>query len=144
MKYFYQLGNIDEYIKLQPHLFTEITIDNVIDRLNFLSRMADDFSESERPIEIINKLTHFISQNFDQIDKKGLKNIKIEYFFEILNKETLRVNDEDSLLLFLLSLYEEDHSYSVLFESVLFSNVSDEVLKKFLEIFEFNDLNYTI
>ena len=63
----------------------------------------------------------------------GLKRMLLER--EIIKNENLRLEDEDSLLLFILELYEKDHDYSYLFEYVKFNVLKEETMKIFIEKF---------
>lgn len=51
------------------------------------------------------------------------------------------MKDEDQLLNFLNRLYKIDRKYCVLYEFVIFSNVTTNCIKEFLEVFDFNDLS---
>ena len=61
----------------------------------------------------------------------------------ILDRSELKIEDEDSLLLFILELYEKDHDYSYLFEYVKFNVLKEETMKIFIEKFdvELNEKN---
>lgn len=47
----------------------------------------------------------------------------------IIEREELKIEDEDSLLLFILRLYREDESYSTLFENHLKHLLTNLTLK---------------
>lgn len=58
----------------------------------------------------------------------------------IIEREELKIEDEDSLLLFILRLYREDESYSTLFENVYFENVNEESLETFIDEFDIENM----
>ena len=62
----------------------------------------------------------------------------------ILQHSSLKLQNEDSLLEFILSLYQKDRLYFPLFEYIIFSNVTKDLFERFLDEFIFDDLNLTI
>ena len=54
------------------------------------------------------------------------------------------MKDEDSLLSFVLDMYETDTKYSILFEYVIFSNVSEQTLERFITEFNIEFMNVKI
>lgn len=62
----------------------------------------------------------------------------------IIESKSLKINDEDSLLDFVLEMYGKDRECSILFEYILFSNLSEDKLKLFIEQFNIEDLNMKI
>lgn len=145
MEYFYNLGNVDEYYRIQHDFFHEITIDNAIDSLisiiKIISSISQEFKEQKNPKrDIIN----YIAYHFEDIDKDQLINLDSEVLEEIISNESLRLNNEDSLFDFILSLYKDDQSYSNLFEYIQFSNISEDSLLSFIEIFEISNINEKI
>ena len=86
-------------------------------------------------------MIRYASSHFSEISKEKIKQLPIEIIEEILNEETLRIEDEDSLLNFIIELYSDDDKYSILFEYVKLSNVSDEFLRKFIDAFNIDDIN---
>lgn len=92
---------------------------------------------------IYKKEIEFISSNFieqSETNKTELKNLQISTLYDILNDESLVLKDEDQLLQFINKLYSQDHKYSILYETVHFSNVSKEKIDKFIELYDFNDM----
>ena len=143
--YFLELGNIDEYFRLQSSFFGPLSTENCVSLLltieKVYSQNLEDFSiENDRIKEIMS----FISQHFDEISTEEKKRIKKEDIEEIISKDTLKIKDEDSLLDFVQNLYEEDHSYSYLFSKIIFNNVTEQALKKFITIFSFEDIDFEI
>lgn len=143
-EYFYQLGNLNEYFRLQTKFVSEINSDNAVDRLLSISNITEIDPEIKIDEKSIQQLIDFISENFENVNKDRLKLLKLEFLEEIIENEKLRINDEDSLMNFILSLYEDDRSYSFLFESVLFFNISKDTLEKFINEFDIEDLNHII
>lgn len=141
-KYFSELGNTDECIRIQSDILSSISTENAIDQLliilNISHHISDDISIET---SIINDSITFISKHFEEISKEKLKLLPIEFLKETLNSNSLQIVDEDSLFSFILSLYSADHSYSELFECVIFSNVSKSSIDDFVEQFEFEDMN---
>lgn len=157
IEYFIQLGNMKEFLRLQPEKtsLTEINPGNVIDRLSNLIQIIKAMNtnmKTETDTEIdeiycnsnIKEMIKFASSHFSDICKDQIKSLPIEMIREILNEETLEIEDEDSLLNFILELYLEEDKYSNLFEYVNFSNLSKESLNKFIENFNIDDINQVI
>lgn len=59
--YFYALGNIKEYLRLQPKFFEEITIDNVLEKIKFISEILRIFPMEAQKEEIFRNLIDFAS-----------------------------------------------------------------------------------
>ena len=144
LEYFHALGNNDEFIRIQTQYSSVITIDNAVDILMNIIESTEKFKDIIIEISQIQELIDFIAKNFEDIDKSKLKNIKIDYLEIIIQNESLELENEDTLFKFILDLYREDHSYSILFESVLYSNVSNKLLKDFIDEFDFTDLRPSI
>ncbi|KAK8854361.1 hypothetical protein M9Y10_016921 [Tritrichomonas musculus] len=152
IEYFIQLGNIDEYIRLQQETVgDDENADNIIDRLNNLFdrikhqknlKMTED-AKMMANLQI-NKMIKFASSHFSEISKEKIKKLPKEMIERLMDEETLRIDEEDSLLNFIIELYEENDEYSHLFEFVKFENLSQEGLKKFIEIFNIEQINSSI
>ena len=140
------LGNTDEYIRIHPDQSPVITANNVVDLLqtilNFSNKISGELFEYQTAN--INKIISFIANNFEDIDKESMKDLPIEIVEEILKKENLTLKDEDSLLRFILLLYENDSSYSVLFEYIYFNNVSEKAFESFINEFRVEFINSKI
>ena len=103
--YFYILGNIEEYTKLQPNYTESLTIDNVVNRLHSISEVTSIITFDANPATLFfEEIIEFAASHFEELDKKGLKKLSIEMIEEILKCRKLRLDDEDSLLKFVLSL----------------------------------------
>lgn len=86
----------------------------------------------------------FMSEHFEEIDKEQMSKLDINILEEIIENDKLRISDEDSLLSFVLLLYERNHENSRFFEYVLIKNLSDEGLEKFVNAFDVEDINKSI
>lgn len=141
-EYFSILGNIDEYFRIQPEFFSSLSAENVIDRLlsiiEITSYLSQDYSKKALPI---NEIIPFISSHFECIDKKQMKMLPVEILEEIISNEALQLQDEDSLLRFVLSMYDYDRSFSSLFEYIIFLNISEDLLESFIEKFDVEHIN---
>lgn len=144
--YFYQLGNINEFIKIfQDSSSQELISDNAISQLlSIISIENKSGNTIYSNNESIKKIISFIAIHFEEINKDIMKKLNIETLYEILQNKELKINSEDSLFEFILSLYEIDTSYSVLFEFILFNNLSQKSFEKFIDKVEFEDINLSI
>lgn len=140
IEYFYELGNINEYLRLQPEYFESLSPENVIDRLKFLYKLNVFKDESESMQEIVK----YASTHFEEINKEEMKKLEPELLEEIIRNPSLRLNEEDSLIEFILELYKIDSKYSTLFEYVEFKNVNVDSLQKFIDLFDIELLNSQI
>ncbi|KAK8841528.1 hypothetical protein M9Y10_027149 [Tritrichomonas musculus] len=140
--YFFKLGNINEYLKIHPEYTTPLSTENAIDRLLAIERLTINISEQiDQPTINIAEIISFIASHFDDISKDKMKQLPIHFLREIIDSEQLKISEEDSLLDFVLNLYAEDHSYSDLLSSVLFYNLSEKSIEKFVKTIEFEDVN---
>ena len=149
-KYFLKLGNIDEYFRILPEYSEELTIENSIDLLIQMTELLTmNFNDTDSQLKSkissnIKQLISFIAKNFDFINKNKIKELDIEIIEEIISNESLQLQEEDSLLKFLITLYEEDNKYSPLFENVIFQNVQKETFELFISSFSLSDINNSI
>ena len=139
-EYFLQLGNINEYFYIENIRSNEA---NEKFSVQFIQKVSKIKLTQEFDIknEVIQKHIKNISEHFSEIDKKELKKLSIEILSEIIQNENLKIRDEDELLDFLIEIYQEDRKYYPLFEYIVFLNVSEESLNKFVNSFEIDDLN---
>lgn len=140
IEYFYELGNMNEYLRLQPEYFDDLSPGNVILRLQLLYKLNVVNEENENMQEIIK----YASTHFEEINKEEMKKLEPEILEEIIKNPSLRLNEEDSLIRFVLELYEIDSKYSTLFEYVEFKNVKVDSLQKFIDVFDIDFLNSKI
>ena len=107
-EYFYELGNIDECIRIQTQYSSSFTIENAINRLLHIIEITEKFNKNTIKENDIQELIDYIAQNFEEFNKYNLKKIKIEYLELIIRNNNLKLEDEDSLMRLLLELYKED------------------------------------
>lgn len=142
--YFFKLGNIDSYFKLHPEFISGISTENSIEILTKIESITNNFSNvshNSEYIESVEQVFSFIASHFDDIDKEGLTIFPIETIEKIICNDDLKIREEDDLLEFVMSFYEKDRRFSILFEYVLFENVSEEKLKRFVKEFYVDDIN---
>lgn len=140
--YFYALGNIKEYFRLQPQYFEEITIENVLEKIKFISKLLRKYPQETTEIEIYGRLIEFASKNFEQINKTEMCKLDINDIELIIKNENLKLNNEDSLMEFIIGLCECNKENSILFENVLFSYLTKEMIEKFIAIFDIEFLDW--
>ena len=140
IEYFYELGNMKEYLRLQLEYLDDLSPENVIDRLQFIYQMNVIKEENENMQEIIK----YASTHFEEMNKEEMKKLEPELLEEIIRNPSLRLNEEDSLIEFILELYKIDSKYSTLFEYVEFENVNVDSLQKFIDLFDIELLNSQI
>lgn len=143
-QYFLQLGNIDEYLRLCPEYFDNLTSNNVIDRLIFITgtikanrRENEHFKLTEK----INMMIEYAAEHFSEIPQEKLKMIEYDILEEIIKNKKLRLDDEDSLLHLIIELYEENRKYSSLFEYVEFEHLKSDSVKEFIDHFDIEYLS---
>lgn len=141
-RYFYALGNINEYLRLQPEYSSPLSVENAVDRLLEIERITINFSEVIDHHTInVEEIISFIASHFYDLPKEQLKRLSVELLNEILNSRELKISDEDCLLDFLIELYKEDHLASELFSTVIYKNVSERSLEQFVKTVAFDDIN---
>lgn len=138
--YFKKLGNIDEYFRLN-----QLTIESAIPNLRFIiDQNKNRFNELFVTNDQFRSIISFISSHFSEISKEEMSELPNEILNEIISRESLKITDEDSLLDFILELYVKDKRYATLLSKVLFCNLNEYSIKKFIKIFSFKDLNLEI
>ena len=119
-----------------------MTIENVIGQLLSIIEISNNVCEFNP--ELMKNIIDFIAANFESIDKEEFKKLDIEVIEYIISNDSLTLRNENSLLEFVLHLYEENQSYSPLFEYVLFENVNEDIFHKFINKFNISYLNKSI
>lgn len=138
-EFFLKLGNIDEYFRLSPVKTEDLSPENVIDRLKLIQKVPhSEINENEN----IQQVIKYASEHFYELPIEKVKTLEIEVIEELIKNGNLRLESEDSLLLFILQLYEKDKTCSILFEYVKFKNLSKEPLTEFMNHFDIQYLNY--
>ena len=139
---FKSLGNDHEYSKFEPLFNSSISVENVFERVDILNGFYTNiqYSENLKHPKCQDELD-FISGHFYELDKEKMKKLNEDQLLYVLKSEKLQIEDEDSLLSFVLEMYESDHSHSHLFEHVVFSNVSVDKMCEFTRVFDIDDVN---
>ena len=143
-EYFLQLGNIEEYLRLCPEYFSDLSPDNVIDRLKFIAETMKTHRKGTDSLKLtgkINDLIEFAAEHFYQIPLENMKTVEIEILAAVIKNAKLRLEDEESLFELILGLHEEDREYSSLFEYVDFKHLKSESVKEFIDQFDIEYLN---
>lgn len=140
--YFYKLGNINEYFRLDPDYLKPISTDNAISRLHSILEASNEISEEiDRQIINIDEIISFIASHFEEISKEEMGDLPVEILLDILKSPNLKLLEEDSLLKFVIKLYAKDHLYSQLFSLIQLNNVSESMLESFIQTIKFEDVN---
>ena len=120
---------------------TEITIDNVFTLIKQDEKRRQLFNNRYlSEIEFVS--SHFYDLTSEQLDE--FLGLSIFTITNILSSSSLRLDSEDQLLKFCDHLYSRDVKYSILYETVIFENVTSEVIKEFTSIFDNNDMTTSI
>lgn len=144
-EYFFMLGNIDEFFRIQSHIYGQITTENIIDHLKQISIIITKYSfKFQKSSKEFDEIISFAAQNFFQIDQKEIEKMSPEVIELIISDEKLKVKSEDSLLEFLLDIYEKDETCAYLFGKVAFANVTENVLESFVQRFDVNHIDASI
>jgi hypothetical protein len=122
-----------------------------------MSEMILDFIESGESLNVSNcisrlkrRLKHcvvsdrecdFVSSHFSEIDLESIRSLDVEILKDILRSDSLRILNEDSLLLFILNL---GSSYSELIGFVRFEYLNPSSIDLFFEHTAFEDLTLDI
>lgn len=117
---------------------TQITNDNVFTYIKRHERYRTFYSDH------FSSEIDFISSHFFELcqtKEEEFKNISLDTLVQIVSNENLELTSEDQLVKFVNKLYVNDVKYSILYESVLFSNVSSETMSEFLSVFDKEDLS---
>lgn len=119
----------------------EITIKNVISLIKTHEKNPYFYSK------YLKEEIEFISQHFSELDKedeKELNDMNVETLTTILQHDKLQLRDENQLLNILNYLYEHDKKYSELYKYVYYSNVTEESICEFIDIFDIEYLDEDI
>lgn len=134
------LGN--DHIKItETEEIAEITIDNVFSLLKKHEKHTT-FSNIQKVKEI-----DFISSHFHEIydsHEEEFQDLKSDTITSILCNKKLVLKNEDQLLKFVNKLYSIDKKYSILYDEVIFTNVSSNMMNEFVSIFDNNDMSRII
>ena len=81
----------------------------------------------------------FVSTHFYELCEDNDTNfisLDIQTLIDILEHPKLRLRNEDQLVEFINRLFETDHKYSILYDSVIFLNVSSDQMSNFISTIE--------
>lgn len=110
---FMQFGNTKDFLKLAPLNSEELTVDNFIDHLNAKlkyfqnEKFLEIFQNHDQFLDLttFKKKIDFISSHFYELDKKEIKKLEPNIIIDIISNDKLQIEDEDSLLNFILDVY---------------------------------------
>lgn len=112
--FFYELGNIDEYFRLQPSYLSDLTVDNAIPRLKELTEnKKEELLDLIRKSQVYVELINYISKNFASIDQNSMKSLSTIEIERIIHNESITIQNEDELFEFILSIYNDDQKKGV-------------------------------
>lgn len=120
-----------------PKESIEITTSNVISLIK--QHEKSDIFYSKK----LSKEIDYISSNFYRIcegNAEELNGISLDTFYKILNNDKFKLTKEDQLLELINKLKQHDEKYSILYEYVLFENVTSKKIHDFLQTFDKEDL----
>ena len=120
---------------------TEITVDNVLTLLQQHNLYSKFYSSQ------ISKEIEFAASHFNELFEKKeeeMMNLPIDILVSILKNDHLLLKNEDQLLKFVNDMYSKRCVYSILYETVLFLNVSEKMMKKFVMLYNINYISIEI
>ncbi|KAK8834278.1 hypothetical protein M9Y10_026262 [Tritrichomonas musculus] len=120
---------------------TEITVDNVLTLLQ-QHNLYSKFYSSQISKEIEFAASHF-NELFEKKEEETM-NLPIDILMSILKNDHLLLKNEDQLLKFANDMHSKSSIYSILYETVLFLNVSEEMMKEFVMLYNINDISIEI
>ena len=119
----------------------ELTVDNIF---SFIK-------EHEKHPKFYNDRLHqeieFVSSHFNELwdaHEEEFEKISLLTLNSIFENEKLKLESEDLLLRIVNKLYMKDVKYSILYETILFENVSVEAMKDFISIYDNNDMTASV
>lgn len=132
------IENLDnEFIEYDEVKQEDLSIDNVLERLKKHEKYKKIYSN------VFSSEIEFIASHFSEIctgHEEELLKLSIESVEEIVKSKNLQIETEDELVRFLNVLYNKDHGCAPLYGSVLFENVSSEMMKEFISIYDASDM----
>lgn len=125
------------------HEKVEITKENVIGLIKKHASSPQLFKKQlEEEIDFFSSnFSELKEQIFNLLNEEKTNKEKLEDIIEqVISRQGLKLESEDQLLEFINQLYMKDNKYSYLYEHVFFENVEGNSMKKFLKIFDVNDM----
>lgn len=92
----------------------------------------------------IDKIVSYTAEHFEEIGFEKFKKLNFDTIEDFIKNEFLKLDEEYSLLNFILKLCEDDSKYSSLFEYLNFNNISEKSFALFIEKFSIENLNASI
>lgn len=135
-----ELDFINELIDIlgSEHI-TSLTCDQKLTVDNIFQIMKKHQKRSRFDQKSHSEIIEFISSHFGQLissKKEEFYDFDVNSLFEIISNDHLRLNSEDQLLEFVNELYKLDTKYSILYDEILFENVSSKTIQEFIQIFD--------
>ena len=130
------LGNKSVELKYEEEV--EISIDNVLSLLQ---------QHEKFPIFYCNHISReidFTSSHFFELcenQEEEMRKLTIDTLIKIVSNDQLRLKSEDQLLKFINQFYSNNSEYTILYETVLFSNVSSEAMKEFVYTYDASEMS---
>jgi hypothetical protein len=121
---FCELGNRELYEQLFGQFSDDLTILNVVDRLEFLFSTNES---CEREIE-------FCSSHFYEIDSKTISSLSFELISSIISNSSIRLKDEESLYELISFRQNEDSQFSSLYSHIRFEYLSTTSMSSFIQL----------
>lgn len=116
----------------------DMTVDNVLTHLQEHEKYFNIYyNQISREIEFVASHLYEILEKHEEYRV----NLSLSTLMRITVNDKIRLKSEDQLIKFVNDLYSSNSKYSVLYENVLFSNVSKEKMKEFVSIFDVNDMS---
>ena len=116
----------------------ELTADNVFTLIQNHEKFPKFYSN-----QIVREI-EFIASHFNELAETcndKLKGLSFDTLLRVLSDDKLKLNDEDQLLNFANEIYANDRKTFEIYETVIFKNVSASIMKDFVNIFDYEDLN---
>ena len=131
------LGNLFDSSFFQEFSDEQIDFNNVFDRLD--QKTVLNMSNDEEINFLANNFLELYENYFHELER-----MEIQTIIDIFNSDNFVVSDENTLFDCIFNLYEMSKDYAVLFEFIVFLNLSENNMQKFINTFSFNDLNLKI
>ena len=138
------LGNEELEDKLNEHFppkYSESNVNSYLKNIEcciHFSSMKPEFDHKS--------LISFVSSHFDQLKREDFLKVPRRIQYEIISQENLRIESEDSLFDIVTEIIElgqekEEISDVMFLEHIEFTELSEDRLFRFVEIFEWNEMS---
>ncbi|KAK8871362.1 hypothetical protein M9Y10_007085 [Tritrichomonas musculus] len=116
----------------------ELTADNVFTLIQKHEKFPKFYSN-----QIVREIEFIASHFYELVEtcKDKIKNLSFDTLLRVLSDDKLKLNNEDQLLNFANEIYANDRKLFEIYETVVFKNVSSFIMKDFVSIFDYEDLN---